>query len=141
MYHKLFTHFHVCFWRELSYGAELFIHKNTILPLVDPLTASHMSWGSEQAFSPAAWAAWHVDRGEDIEKTSCASPWFPSSLWTLQMHRSLSSSLGQAVHNRIHLVNRRTSHLSAAKNNYKKNEEENKRNLYLFFHHHWNSNN
>lgn len=42
MYHKLFAHLLVCFWREQSYGEELFLHKkSTILPLVYPLTASH----------------------------------------------------------------------------------------------------
>lgn len=39
-------------------------------------------------------AAWPVDGGEDTEKTSYAFPWFSSSLWTSQMHRSLGISVG-----------------------------------------------
>lgn len=78
MYHKLFAQLLVCFWRELPYGEELFLHKqSTILPLMYPLTASHTCPGAlSKHFQQQLAAAWPVDGGEDIEKTSYSFPWF-----------------------------------------------------------------
>lgn len=43
IYHKVFAHLFVCFWRELSYGGEFFAHKkkSTIPTLLYPLTVKH----------------------------------------------------------------------------------------------------
>lgn len=115
MYHKLFAQLLVCFWRELSYGVELFLHKkSTTLPLVYPLTASHTCPG---ALSKHFHRQLPVDGGEDIEKTSYASLGFQVVCEHHKCTDPLALVLGQAVHNSIHLVNRRTSHLSVAKSN------------------------
>lgn len=78
-----------------------------------PLTASHACPGALSKLP----AAWPVDGGEDIEKTSYASLGFQV---VYEHHKCTDPSalvLGQAVHNSIHLINRRTSHLSVAKSN------------------------